>query len=271
MDETVKLGGMPEMRLLAPAERDLDGVLQAVSDHTRSDATAIVVTTGATGRSDQFLQRLNGVADHPELDQIGLDDIFIADQFTRSLPDGADVVLLSMASDLEATPWIHRQKGWVVQPPPDWESTWSDELTARFKAAFESAGPLSPDAYMATMREVIASVRDRTGAHVILYGASTLGEDLNPSYHGRDDDHRLRLHKFNAAQIRLSMALGVSIIDVDLLIANVGGRTLVTGPLTYGDAARDVITEDIAFVLGDIGFFQKRPLVAQVGQEYGSA
>ncbi len=67
------------------------------------------------------------------------------------------------------------------------------------------------------------------------------------------------------------MALGVSVVDVDRVIANVGGSDTVTGPLEYAAAAQTAIAEDLGYVLGDIGFFERRPLVAQVGQDWGAA
>lgn len=268
--DSVKMGGMPELRLFAPAERDLDQVIGMLDRHVRNDKISIVPVLAPPGRADHLLQRLGGIPDHPDLAAIGFDQDFLADQFTTPIK-GIDVALLSMASDLETTPWVHRQHGWIIEPPADWETAWSQDLKDRFTAAFEQTNPISPDTYLATMRDVIGAIREKTDAHIVLYGASTLGVELHPSYHGREDDHRLRAHRFNAAQIRLSMALGASIVDVDRLIANVGGKDHVSGPLGYDDTANDVIAEDVVYVLGDIGFFQKRPLVAQVGQEYGAA
>ena len=103
--------------------------------------------------------------------------------------------------------------------------------------------------------------------HVVLVGASTLGAHQPITYAGNEDDYRLRAHRFDAAQIRISMALGVSVVDVDRVIANESGKTNVLAPLEYSPEAQAAIADEMAFIFDDIGFFEKRPLVAQVGQE----
>lgn len=275
MQSEVRMGGKPVLRVFAQGERDIgpiltDGYLQRAVT-TRHPSTTIEPVVGASGRIDQMVQRLAGGGVPDELREMGFDRQFLDSQFSTPAADqDVDVVILSAASDLLATHWVHRDRGWILNPPADWRSAWPAELRIGFEEAFEESALLSAEEYFAGVRDVVLKIRDASGAHVVLFGASTIGEPMITTYAGHPDDHRLRAHRVNAAQIRLSMVLGVSVVDVDRVIANVGAEGEVAGPLDYNARAVNAICSEIDYVLDDIGFFENRPLVAQVGQEGGA-
>ena len=275
METEMVMGGKAVLKLFTQRERDISPIVDGLLGRHISKkypSTTIQPILDRAGRSDHLLQKLSGGSIPSELTDMGFGGTFLKDQFSTPLADPSiDVVVLSAASDLEATNWVHRSHGWAVSPPTDWTEVWSDNLRGRFEQEFEETDLLTADEYTSAIRDVIARIREVTGAHVILLGTSTLGGELVSTYFDREDDHRLRSHRFNAAQIRLSMALGVSVVDVDRIIANVGGATTVTAPLEYSAEAQDAIAADLVYVLHDIGFFEERPLVAQVGQEWGAA
>lgn len=266
-----KMGGRGVMRVFAQRERDVTPILDGALADAIGSRTQPEVLDAAPGRTDHLLQRLT--AEVPdELIGMGFDEEFLQGQFSTPATDpDLDLILLSAASDLEARHWVHREQGWIIAPPDDWESAWPEQLRTRFQESFTRSEMLSAEEYMAAVREVVGRVRASSGAHVLLVGMSTVGGEDKLSYHDRPDDHRLRAHRLNAAQIRLSMALGVSVVDVDRVLANLGAAGEVVGPLAYSDRANRVIAEEIADIIADIGFFEDRPLVAQVGQETGAA
>ena len=275
MESEVRMGGQAVLRVFAQGERDIGPILTGGSlgsvINARHPAVSIEAVVEPAGRTDLLQQKLAGDPVPTQLVDMGFGEAFLQAQFSTSIADPTfDVVLLSAASDLAAAHWVHRTHGWIISPPADWRTEWSPELRTRIESEFEESGLLGADDYTAAVRDVIGRVRETSEAHILLVGASTIGEDLALTYHDRDDDHRLRSHRVNTAQIRLSMALGVSVIDVDRVIANVGGAGEVHGPLDYSDTAVTAICEELTYVIGDIGFFEERPLVAQVGQEWGA-
>jgi hypothetical protein len=70
----------------------------------------------------------------------------------------------------------------------------------------------------------------------------------------------------NLGCLELSVETGVSVIDVDRAIAELGADEHVLAPLTYSDAAHHAISDVVADILVDYGFFDDRPVLAQVGR-----
>jgi hypothetical protein len=58
---------------------------------------------------------------------------------------------------------------------------------------------------------------------------------------------------------------GISIVDVDRLIAELGAAGNVDGPAAYGPEACARIAAEIVRIIDDYGFLDERPLLAQVG------
>jgi hypothetical protein len=76
----------------------------------------------------------------------------------------------------------------------------------------------------------------------------------------------VRISLFNLALYEISVLEGISIIDVDRMIAELGAENHVVGPMTYSDAAYHHITQEFLRVMEDIGFFEHRPLMLQIGK-----
>ena len=117
-----------------------------------------------------------------------------------------------------------------------------------------------------SMEELTRLAKDR-GAHVIVFNASSFDPtDTTSCYSGVDDTPALFVQHLNCALIRLSMLDGISIIDTDRIISEIGGRSHVEKLLSYSPHACDLLCRELVRVLDDYGFFQDRPLLAQVGR-----
>ncbi len=269
-----RTGGKPTITVAGQAESDLLDVLSgdaltAAVDRIGSQ-TRIETSIGSSGRTDQLLRRLAGDPVPQAVIDLGLSADFVADQFTTPLGDpDVDVVILSAGSDLSATHWIGGTEGVIVRPPDDTSESWSAESLQALEQNFDEAPLLSAEQYFDVTRQVISKIKAISGAHLLLLGPSTLGEGRVGTYAGIDDDHRLRAHRVNAAQIRLSMTMGVSLVDVDRVVANLGQGGQVSAPLNYSASIITGICDEIVYVLNDIGFFESRPLVSQVGRGEG--
>jgi hypothetical protein len=263
----VKLGGKGSLRIFLAGGEDLSrSLLEAGAGQPRLRADLVTVlkdTYGSScalefrhetgGRSDVLLQHLDGRPEPQDLAQYGLAG------GGQGLWDGAwDVIVLTLESEVLAPPWRHRQSGHLAyasseaSPPAD---------------QFERAGLLSAACSKENLSRLIAAAKQRLDAHVVIFNCSTIDPDDNVhNYHGIEDTTALRIHRLNLALMELSCQEGISIIDVERLISEMGGERHVLAPCRYSDEAYEAIGQEFLRVLADIGFFENRPLVLQVGQ-----
>ena len=272
-DRRPKMGGMEVIRLLAKGNRDL---LEVVAEGGSLPEAVAVQHPGATlelqtepcARSDLIRQQTERVGIPAELAERGLDaDPFLASQFrSRLFERPVEVVILSPQADLEHEAWRH-QEGYLVVPPPGWEASWGQERADWFRSSFRPEGLLISDAFLHHALWVVGEIKRRLEAHVIFLNCSSVDpDDRVHAYAGRGETWSLRAHRFNLALMELSSLEGISIVDVDRLVAELGGADHVLGRLRYSGEARWAIAEELVYVLEDIGFFEPRPLVAQIGR-----
>lgn len=120
--------------------------------------------------------------------------------------------------------------------------------------------------YGEAMSKVAQLLKD-TGTHLIVFNGSSFdANDTTTCYAGVDSTAALVIQQLNRALIELSVLDGLSIIDVDRIMAEIGGRSHVDRPLSYSPSACEVIREELVRVLDDYGFFEDRALLAQVGR-----
>jgi hypothetical protein len=66
--------------------------------------------------------------------------------------------------------------------------------------------------------------------------------------------------------MELSVREGISVIDVERLVAEHGASRHVLQAGRYSPQVNQAICQELLRVLEDIGFFEDRPLVMQVGR-----
>lgn len=130
-------------------------------------------------------------------------------------------------------------------------------------------GPFSMESYRADMDWVIRTLKREVEAHLIFLNASTVDpDDLTSNFHALPEQpFSLKAHQLDTILMDLSFAHGISIVDADRLLAELGASTHVVGPLDYSPKACGALCAEVERVLDDYGFFEERPLVMQVGQE----
>lgn len=114
---------------------------------------------------------------------------------------------------------------------------------------------------------IVNAIKDKLEAHVLVANASTIDpNDATHNYHGLDADPLpLQVHRLAHMLVGVSHEEGISIVDVDRLIAELGATGNVESAMTYGSEACSRIAAEVVRILEDYGFFDERTLVAQVG------
>lgn len=120
---------------------------------------------------------------------------------------------------------------------------------------------------------VIGLIKEKVGAHILVANVSTLDpSQVVFNYHDIDEDPAsLRAHRLDLMLIGVSHNEGISVIDVDRKIAELGGAIGVRAAFDYSQAGCETIAAEIVRVMADYGFFDDRPLLAQVGARAGGA
>ncbi len=135
-------------------------------------------------------------------------------------------------------------------------------LSAAFGAPDRDDGEHGSDRFFHDAVAAIDAVK-RAGGRVLVVNASTVvPEPRSPERRARS----LAIARRNVECIRLSVATGISVIDVDRIIAELGGDEHVVAACSYSSAARDAIADETARVLVDYGFFDERPVLEQIGR-----
>ncbi|MGH9167142.1 MAG: hypothetical protein ACRD02_04795, partial [Acidimicrobiia bacterium] len=126
-----------------------------------------------------------------------------------------------------------------------------------------------PEVFTENMLRVIRLLKEQLEAHIIFLNASTIepGQEIS-NYRGVEQEpFSIRAHRLDLALTELSVREGISIIDADRLLAELGAAQHVMGPLDYSAVACEALCRELLRVVEDYGFFEERPLVSQVGQK----
>lgn len=141
-----------------------------------------------------------------------------------------------------------------------------DVVILSFFADLLANGRLDIDAFRDEAREVCKFLKE-AGSYVLIANVCTFHrEDTTTNYFTVPaDTPSLRAHKVAASILDLSHELGISVIDADRLLAEVGAFNHVESLGHYSAEASGLVCDEILRILTDYGFFEERPLMAQAG------
>lgn len=102
---------------------------------------------------------------------------------------------------------------------------------------------------------------------VLVANISTLDPDHQVyTMHGLDEEpFQVLAQRLNLMTTTISQQYGISVIDVDRIIAEAGGDETVFGRLDYNEQGCLLIRDEILRIIEDYGFLDDRPLMDQVG------
>lgn len=134
-------------------------------------------------------------------------------------------------------------------------------------ADLTSSEPVDPSEFRRSMIEAIQSIKNTSGARVIVLNASSYDPTETISNHQLASEPPLSVtaHRLNLEAMRLSFDEGISILDTDRILAELGGQEHIPAFLSYSPTARQAIVDELVSVIADYGFFDDRPILEQVG------
>jgi hypothetical protein len=176
----------------------------------------------------------------------------LASQFSRAFFDTpADAYLLSAQADGYTVMFRHRREGFLLHAPA-WRE-WPAPDLAWLREHFVPTGLLEPPEAVAQIGRVVARLRERTQAPVLVYNLVTVmpGDSVH-CYAGLDETLATRARRINLELVELSRATGASIVDADRAIARAGTDRCLLDPLHFTPEGCRVVAQEVVRILQDL-------------------
>jgi hypothetical protein len=172
-----------------------------------------------------------------------LDEILASWSTWADLLDGAHVAVRSISPDVEA--------GLQATTATECSPGRLAELGEQFRASF---GPFA-QAVKAAGITVVAVNGSTVDPHDQVFSYADAG--VSPS---------LVVHQLDLELIRMSMLEGVSVLDTDRVVSQLGGASHVPHLMAYDEVVAAGVVAELALILEEYGWFDDRPILAQRGQ-----
>ena len=177
----------------------------------------------------------------------------LASQFSTAVFDvDADAVILSVMSDIMALVLQERTEGYRLYVGST--DDWSAEDKAWLRRSFALLPVLEVEESMDNLAKIIERRRRKFDAPILIYNvSSSLPGDRIHCYEGLEETLSTRIKRFNLGLVELSEATGVSIVDVDRVLARHGGDRLKIDALHLNAEGCRLVAEEVVTILADLG------------------
>lgn len=177
----------------------------------------------------------------------------LASQFSRAVFETAcDAVILSIQPDVYIRPLRHRREGYSFFPGD--LTLWSAEGLAWLRQNFEACPLSEADQSMAGLAAIIARIRETRDVPILIYNLSSYvpGDSIH-TYAGLEETSSTRIRRFNLALTDLSAETGISIVDVDRILAREGARNMKVDTTHLTPAGCEAVCREVVRILQDWG------------------
>lgn len=224
----------------------------------RFPATLVRVRHETWARSDALLESGGSVpADLAERapPALALSAHPAAVQFSIALFEtDADAIVLSVQPDVATTLARHWSHGYLFHPG-DWQS-WSEADRHWLRDDFAPEGLLDAEASMRNFERIVARIRQRSAAPILVYNlSSVVPGDTVHCHQGLGDTLSTRIRRFNLGVTELSQRTGISVIDVDAVVARAGAAGAKLDVFHLNAEGCRLVADDTVRVLEDLGCF----------------
>lgn len=181
----------------------------------------------------------------------------LVSQFSNAIfTTTADAIVLSIQPDVTMSLMRHRRENFLFYPSD--AGTWLADDQVWLRSSYEKGGMLSVDAAMNNLAAVIARIRHHSEAPILIYNLSPVipGEQIH-CYQGLGETFSTRIRKFNLALAELSENNGISIIDVDTIVARHGADALKLDAVHLKPIGYRLLAEEVVRVLEDVGILNE--------------
>jgi hypothetical protein len=222
---------------------------------TKRDATVRLRHETMT-RSDALLHAAGTVPEEVAARNLSLGAYPAPSQFSRTIFDiAADAIVLSVQPDVASGMMRHKAGGYFFYPSE--AASWAAEDRAWLNAQFESLSRLSVADSMANLAAIVGRIRQNSEAPVLIYNLSPIiARETIHCYLGLGETLSTRIRRFNLGLAELSEDIGVSIVDVDTIVARHGADALKIDAMHLTPEGYKLVAREVVRVLDDLGLFE---------------
>jgi hypothetical protein len=219
----------------------------------RHPSTVIQVLHETWTRTDALLDAGGTAPEALAARALPLGSFALPAQFSRKIFDSdADAIVLSVQPDVSITLARHGRDRYLFHPA-GW-TTWPEADRRWLRDEFTFEGPLDVATSMRNFEEIVARLRQRSAAPILVYNMSAVvpGDNVH-SHLGLGDTLSTRIRRFNLGVAELSQRIGVSVIDVDSVVARIGAEDAKLDAFHLNGRACRRVAEEVVRVLEDLG------------------
>jgi hypothetical protein len=173
---------------------------------------------------------------------------------TRLFDAGQAVVALSIQPDVMTCLARHKGDGHLFYPAgvDDWEATDRAWLAEQYAPV----PPIEPERAMANLEALVVRLREAGTTRILIFNLSPIvpWERIH-DHRGLAESLSDRIRRFNLALNHLSRRTGVSIVDVDGVLARAGAERLKVDALHLTAEGCRLVAAEVVRILDDLGCF----------------
>jgi lysophospholipase L1-like esterase len=208
-------------------------------------------------RSDALLAAEGSIPRSIAEKNLDLGSYTLQSQFSTAIfTTPADAVVLTIQPDVTNTLMRHKSDGYLLYPNDT--QSWSLQDRAWLNTEFDYLPQLPVETAMDNLRAVIERIRAARDVPVLIYNMSpVIPGDMVHCYMGLGETFATRIKRFNLALTDLSQESGISIIDVETLLARRGIDAVKLDVTHLTAEGYALIAEEVVRVLADYGVFEE--------------
>jgi len=176
----------------------------------------------------------------------------LASQFSNAVfTNEADAIILSVLGDTANRLYRNNEQAYkfFAANLEIWNSNDREWLTSHFSYT----NLLEVSQSMESLAKIVERIRSHKDVPILVYNVSSIvpGEDLY-NYLGVDETYSTRCKRFNLALADLSRQTGISIVDVDTIIARSGADRLKVDAMHLTPEGYRLVAEEVVRILVDL-------------------
>ncbi len=203
-------------------------------------------------RTDALLASSGGIPKALLRHHLELGSFPIETQFSQEIFNAnVDAYILSIQPDISVGLVRHKTEGYLLNAAHF--SGWNIEQVDWFRKNFSQVPTLSPVESMDNFRLIIDRLRKKSAAPILIFNVSSIIPGDNVHCHvGLVDSLSNRIQKFNLELINLSSETGISIIDVNRVLACYGIDRVKLDSWHLNATGLELVSKEVAKVLLEI-------------------
>jgi len=205
-------------------------------------------------RFDALLAATGQVPDAFDGRDLELGTYPLASQFSDKLfTTACDAAVLSILPDI-ATPMLrHKRDGFLFYPPPESES-WGEQDRDWLRENFEKDPLVDVETSMENLAAIVERLQAEHDVPVLVCNMSPIiPGDMVHCHLGLEDIYSTRVKRFNLALIELSQAIGISIVDIDAIVARGGADRMKVDAMHLTPQGYEAVANEVVRILSDLG------------------